>query len=127
MSNLETRIPVAQERLAVETRPVRTGQVRVETRTETVEEIADVELETTEVEVIRCPVDREVDAAPEIRTDGETTIIPVVEEQIVVTRRLILKEEVHIKRRRSVETVQIPVSLRRQQAIVTRASAEEKK
>ena len=62
-------------------------------------------------------IDREVDTAPEIRTDGEVTIIPVVEERIVVKRRVILKEEIHVSRRRSAETVQIPVSLRRQQAV----------
>ena len=81
------------------------------------------ELETTEVDVVRVQIDREVDAAPEIRTDGEVTIIPVVEERIVVKRRLVLKEEIHVSRRRSVETVQIPVSLRRQQAVVTRTNA----
>jgi uncharacterized protein (TIGR02271 family) len=122
---LDTKIPVAEERLAVDTRRVLTGQVRVETRTETVEEIAEAELETTEVDVVRVQIGREVDVAPEIRTDGDVTIIPVVEERIVVSRRLILKEEIHVSRRRTVETVQIPVSLRRQQAIVTRTKPEE--
>jgi stress response protein YsnF len=122
---LDTKIPVAEERLAVDTRRVLTGQVRVETRTETVEEIAEAELETTEVDVVRVQIGREVDVAPEIRTDGDVTIISVVEERIVVSRRLILKEEIHVSRRRTVETVQIPVSLRRQQAIVTRTKPEE--
>lgn len=123
---METKIPVVEERLAVDTRRVATGHVRVETRTETVEDIAEAELESAEVEVIRVPIDREVDVAPEITTDGDVTIIPVVEERIVVERRLILKEEIHVNRRRSVETVQIPVSLRRQQAVVTRTKPEEK-
>ena len=122
---MDTKIPVAEERLAVDTRRVLTGQVRVETCTETVEEIAEAELETTEVDVVRVQIGREVDVAPEIRTDGDVTIISVVEERIVVSRRLILKEEIHVSRRRTVETVQIPVSLRRQQAIVTRTKPEE--
>jgi uncharacterized protein (TIGR02271 family) len=125
MSKVETRIPVTEERLTVETRPVTTGHVRVETRTETVDEIADAELATTEVDIVRVPIDREIDVAPEIRTDGDVTVIPVVEERIVVTRRLVLKEEIHVSRRRSVETVRIPVSLRRQQAVVTRTKPEE--
>ena len=73
------------------------------------------------------PVDREVEAAPEIRTDGDVTIIPVVEERIIVAKQLVLKEEIHIRRRRSVETVQIPVSLRRQQGVVTRRRTTRRK
>ena len=80
------------------------------------DDVAAAELETTEVDAVWVQIDREVDTVPEIRTDGEVTILPVVEERIVVTRGLILKEEIHVSRRRSVETVQIPVSLRRQQA-----------
>jgi hypothetical protein len=36
---------------------------------------------------------RMVETAPEIRTEGDVTILPVVE------KRLILKEELHIRRR----------------------------
>jgi len=125
MSNLDSAIPVAEERLAVATRRVPTGRVRVETRTETVEEVAVAELETSEVEISRVPIDTDVDAAPEIRTDGNVTIIPVVEERIVLTKQLVLKEEIHVRRRQSVESVQIPVSLRRLQAFVTRTNPEE--
>jgi stress response protein YsnF len=125
MSNSETRIPITEEGVEIGTRRVTTGQVRVEIRTQTVEEIAEAALETTGVEVIRVPIDREVDTVPKVRSDGEVTIIPVVEEQVVLTKRLVLKEEIHVRRHRSVETVQVPVSLRRQQAVVTRSSAGE--
>jgi stress response protein YsnF len=75
--------------------------------------------------VIRVPIDREIDTVPEVRTDGEVTIIPVVEERVVLTKRLILREEIHVRRHRSVETVQVPVSLRRQEVVVTRSTLEE--
>jgi uncharacterized protein (TIGR02271 family) len=103
---------------------VPTGQVRVETRTETLQEIAEADLETSEVVVVRVPVDREVDSPPPMRSEGDVTIIPVLEERLVISRRLVLKEEIHIKRRRSVENVQVPVSLRRQHAFVTREAYE---
>jgi uncharacterized protein (TIGR02271 family) len=125
MSNSETRIPITEEHVEIGTRRVTTGQVRIETRTRTVEEIAEAALEATEVEVIRVPIDREVDTVPEVRTDGEVTIIPVVEERVVLTKRLILREEIHVRRHRSVETVQVPVSLRRQEVVVTRSTPEE--
>jgi stress response protein YsnF len=50
------------------------------------------------VEIGRVPVGRPVDTMPPVRQEGDTTIVPVVEEIIVVGRRLILKEEVRIRR-----------------------------
>ena len=70
------------------------------------------------------PIDREVETPPPMRSEGEVTIIPVLEERLVISKRLVLKEEIHIKRRSSVETVQVPVSLRKQHAIVTREAYE---
>jgi uncharacterized protein (TIGR02271 family) len=124
MPNSDVTVPVSEEELTVETRSVPTGQVRVETRTEILQEIAEADLEASEVEVVRVPVDREVETPPPMRSEGEVTIIPVLEEQLVISKRLVLKEEIHIKRRSSVETVQVPVSLRKQHAIVTREAYE---
>jgi uncharacterized protein (TIGR02271 family) len=124
MSDSDVTVPVSEEQLTIETHRVPTGQVRVETRTETLEEIAEADLEASEVEVVRVPVDREVDSPPPMRSEGDVTIIPVLEERLVISRRLVLKEEIHIKRRRSVENVQVPVSLRRQHAFVTREAYE---
>jgi stress response protein YsnF len=37
---------------------------------------------------------------PSIRHEGDTTIVPVLEEVLVVERRLVIKEEIRITRRR---------------------------
>jgi len=118
-------LPVVEEIVSVEKRPVRTGRVRIETVTEAVEDIARAELGVSDVEVTRVPVDREIETVPEIRTEGDVTIVPVVEEVLVVTKRLVLKEEVHITRRQSSQAVEVPVTLRRQRAIVTREGRED--
>ncbi|MFO1142414.1 MAG: YsnF/AvaK domain-containing protein [Amaricoccus sp.] len=125
MSEAEHRIPVTEEVLAVGKRAVTTGTVRVETRTATVEELAEVDLAREEVEVTRVPVGREVDAAPSIRTEGEVTIVPIVEERVFVERRLYLREEIHLRRHRTVETVAVPVELRRQEVRIVRDDAED--
>jgi stress response protein YsnF len=57
---------------------------------------------------------------PAIREEGETIVVPVVEEVLVVERRLVLKEEVRIRRVRSTERHQERVTLRRQEAAVNR-------
>jgi hypothetical protein len=58
-------------------------------------------LYTDVVDVTRVPVNRLVDAHPEVREEGGTIVVPVVEEVIVIEKRLMLKEEVRITRRRS--------------------------
>ena len=47
-------------------------------------------------------------------------IVPVLEEQLVVTTRLILKEEIRITRRSRTEVVREPVQLRSEQAEISR-------
>jgi uncharacterized protein (TIGR02271 family) len=116
----EDIIPVAEETATVGKQQVVTGRVRVQTVTDTVEELAHADLQQETVEVTRVPVDRIVETAPEIRTEGELTIVPVLEEVLVVEKRLVLKEELHIRRRTEAETVEVPVTLRKQRAVVER-------
>jgi stress response protein YsnF len=116
----EEVIPLVEETAVVGKRQVVTGRVRVQTITETIEELARVDMQQETVEVTRVPVDKVVEAAPEIRTEGDVTIVPVLEEVLVVEKRLVLKEELHIRRSVAAETVEVPVTLRKQRAIVER-------
>ena len=77
------------------------------------------------VQIDRIPVDRQVDAVPPIRQEGDTTILSVVEETVVVERRLILKEEIHIRRLHVLERHQEAVILRKQEAVITRIDPHE--
>jgi stress response protein YsnF len=116
----EEIIPVVEETAAIDKRQVVAGRVRVRTVTETVEELAHASVQREDVEVTRVPIDRVVETVPEIRTDGDVTIVPVLEEVLVVEKRLVLKEELHIRRRAKTETVEVPVTLRKQRAVVER-------
>ena len=91
------------------------------TRTEAVDEVVRESLRSEAVGVTRVPVNRELapgEPAPQIRTEGGLTIIPVLEEVLVVEKRLVLREEVHLQRTASAEDVAVPVTLRRQHAEV---------
>ncbi|RYY15982.1 MAG: DUF2382 domain-containing protein, partial [Alphaproteobacteria bacterium] len=55
--------------------------------------------------------------------DG-VTIIPILEEILVVEKRLVLKEEVHVRRTAAAEDVEVPVTLRKQHAVVERVDPE---
>jgi stress response protein YsnF len=123
---LETEevLPLVEETATIQKREVVTGKVRVRTVTDTAEELARATLQSTAVEVTCVPVDQVVDTAPEIRTEGDVTIVPVLEEVLVVTKQLVLKEELHIRRRVESEAVEVPVTLRKQRAVVEREAPD---
>lgn len=45
-----------------------------------------------QVEVTRVPMDIEVAQVPQVRIEGDVTIVPVLEERLVVEKRLFLVE-----------------------------------
>lgn len=108
------------EELAVAKEEVETGRVRVSTRTQEREALVDENLARERVEIETVPVGLRIDAVPQVRQEGDTTIVPIVEEILVVERRLMLKEEIRIKRVRTIERHQEKVILRHQEAVVTR-------
>lgn len=114
----EVVLPLAEERVHVETRERVVGRVRV--RTETRAEDVDVAttLRSSRVEVERVPVDRFVEEAPAVREEAGVTIIPVMEE--VLVRRLLLREELHVRRVEEEREVHETVTLRSQEPVVER-------
>ncbi len=118
-------IPLAEEELRLDKRQVTRGKVRVRTVVDIVDEIARGSLEEETVEVTRVPVDRVVDQAPEVRTEDGVTIVPILEEVLVVEKRLVLKEELHIRKKITTEDVEIPVELRKQRAIIERVPVDD--
>jgi uncharacterized protein (TIGR02271 family) len=121
----EHRIPVIEERARVEKKVVERGVVTIDaTIKERIETISEA-LTHEEVEIRHVPVNVEVDAVPEVRQEGDVVIIPVVEERIVVSKRLVLTEELHVHRRKVSEHASIPVTLRSTDIAVQRESSSE--
>jgi uncharacterized protein (TIGR02271 family) len=116
----EATLPLAAEELSVSKEVRETGRVRVRTHTEEREAWVDETLSGEHVEIETVRVEREVDAAPAVRQEGDTTIIPVVEEVLIVERRLILKEEIRVKRVSTATEHRERVQLRSQQAAIER-------
>ena len=69
-------------------------------------------------------VDRVIETAPAVREEDGVTIIPVVEEQLVVTKRLVLKEEIHLRKVRTTTRATEDVTVRKQRAEVVRLDAD---
>jgi uncharacterized protein (TIGR02271 family) len=123
-SRKDATLPLLAEELSVAKAKRETGRVRVATRTLQREALVDEDLQRERVEIDTVPVGRRIDAVPEIRREGDITIVPVVEEILHVERQLMLKEEVHIRRVRTTERHKEKVTLRHQEAVVTRQSSD---
>ena len=114
-------IPVAAETLTIDRRVVETGRgVRVLKTVSEREQIVDEPLALDEVRVERTPVNRwlEESEIPAVRQEGDVTVVPVLEEVLVTTKRLLLKEEIRVTRvRREIHQPQ-SVVLRTEQVSV---------
>jgi uncharacterized protein (TIGR02271 family) len=117
-------IPLLTEELHVEKRNVATGKIRVRSVVDVVEEVARATLEEQRIEVTRVPIGQEVAEAPSVRTEGDVVIVPVLEEVLVVEKRLVLKEEVHIRRHVAREDFEVPVTLRKQRGVIEHMTAD---
>jgi uncharacterized protein (TIGR02271 family) len=113
-------IPLVEERLSVSKREVESGRVRVRVTVDEREETITEELSRDEVQIDRVPRNVRLTEMPHVRLEGSTTIIPVVEEVVVVEKALVLVEELHIRRGTSSERVEIPVKLRSERASIER-------
>jgi uncharacterized protein (TIGR02271 family) len=121
----ETIIPLYEETLSVTKRQVERGRVRVDVRVVEQEQAIEQTLERNDVEVERVTVDRVVETVPEARQEGDVLIIPIVEEEVVLVKRLVLKEEIHVRKRATQRTEQFTVKLRSEHAEITRDGVRE--
>ena len=116
----EQVLPLVEENIETHRRTVETATVRVRTVLQTREEVARADIYRHAVSVEHVPINREIDEIPLPWEDGDVLVIPVVEEILVVEKRLVLKEELRVRRRREIDHVEQPVTLRSMEAIVER-------
>jgi uncharacterized protein (TIGR02271 family) len=97
-------ISLAEEQVTIGKRRVVTRKVRVNKRVNETQELVDVPLLKEQVEVRHVPVTGWLDAPLSTRQEGDTIIMPIMEEVLVLEKRLRLIEEVHvIKHRRTIQ------------------------
>jgi uncharacterized protein (TIGR02271 family) len=96
--NDDVRVLLLHAEAATLSKRVRKTLVRATRKTSMRDVCVEADLAHDHVVVERVPIGRVVDAAPPIRQEGDVTILPVMEEIVVLERRLVLKEEVHFRR-----------------------------
>lgn len=120
---MQMSFPVMEEDVEVGKRVIDTGRgVRINKTVTEREQVLDEPLLQDRLEVEHVEIGRMVAESdqPQVRYEGDTLVVPVLEEVLVVQKQLLLKEEVRITRRR--EEVRRPetVILRSEQVQVER-------
>lgn len=116
-------VPMLEEMIQVRKQMVDTANVHIIKTVHEHEETIAEPLKKETVEVTRVPIERVVDTVVPPREEGNTIIVPVYEERLVVQKQLFLKEELHITRQSRVDReAQQTVTLRREEVAVERQS-----
>jgi uncharacterized protein (TIGR02271 family) len=113
-------VPVIAEQLEVQKRMVEAGGVRIRKTVTEREEVVDEPLMREEVQVKRVPVNKVVDGPVPVRHVGDTMIVSLLEEVLVVEKRLMVKEELHITKEQVESYRPQRVLLRTEEATVER-------
>lgn len=114
-------IPVVEERLEVSRERVETGRVRITKSVEAREVVVDDPLKRESVRVEHLPINQVVTGAvPQVREEGDVTVIPILEERVVTRTELVLVEEVRIHRDHSEYHNPQRVTLRKEVVAVER-------
>lgn len=118
-------IPVIVEEAQVNKKRTDTARVLIHKKVREHEQVVDETSFRDRVDVEHVKINRPVDAPPKVRFEGETMIIPVLEEVLVVQKRLVLREEVRVTRRR--ETTRSPqrINLRAEEVEVERLEPDQ--
>jgi uncharacterized protein (TIGR02271 family) len=118
----ELVIPVIEEEASVRVERTPLGKVRIRKTVHTHDEQVPGPLYDERVHVERRVVNREVESPPAVRHDGDTMIIPVVEE--VIVKRYLLKEEILVTKERIARQGPQTITLRSEAVDVERVKSD---
>jgi uncharacterized protein (TIGR02271 family) len=113
-------LPVTQEDLTVGKQRVETGSVKIHKSVQERVEVVDEALQSEEVDVERVTINRPIDEPPAVRHEGDILIIPLLEEVLFVEKRLVLREEIRIKKVQKEIRAPQQVTLRQEQVEIER-------
>jgi uncharacterized protein (TIGR02271 family) len=108
----ELRVQRTEEELAAGTREREAGQLKVRKRVRTDRERIEVPTRHEEVSVERVPVEGE---ASEAEIGDDEVVVPVTEEEVVVGKRPVVKEEVRVRKDVVSDTETVEEDVRREE------------
>jgi uncharacterized protein (TIGR02271 family) len=111
----EVRVQRSEEELRVGTRERKAGSIRVRKRVRTDREHIEVPTRHEEVTVERVPVEGE---ATEAQIGEDEVVVPVTEEEVVVEKRAVAKEEIRLRKDVVEDTEVVEEDVRREEVEV---------
>lgn len=124
-ASAENRFYVVEENPLIRKKRVETGEVKVKKSVSEKMKSVSVPLQSEEVVIERVPVDQVFDSAQSNRQEGDTWIIPVQEEILVVEKKVLVREEVRISTRKSIQEKEVLMSLRSEEIRIDRKGLKE--
>ena len=119
-------IPVIEEQVQIDKKVVESGSVRITNVVSEQEVPVDIPLIQEEHDIQRIPVNQYVETLPPpVRYEGDTMIIPVVREVLVVEKRLLLVEELHVTKSQVQKQETQYITLRKEEVIVERLAPDQ--
>lgn len=113
--NSSEKISIVKEEVAFGKKEVERGRHIFRKEVSEREVPAEVELRSDKFDIQRVPKNEEVDFIPEIRQEGDVTIIPVVKEVPVVVKKLMLVEEIIITKTTEAHTETVNAFVREEE------------
>jgi uncharacterized protein (TIGR02271 family) len=120
VTNEKHVIPVIQEQLHITKQVIESGTISISKKI--IEENYDAELSVYHEDLVveRIAKNEYIEGdLPKIRTDGDTTIIPVIKE--IIIKRIMLIEELHITKRKTDALVPVHEVLRKEEITISRS------
>jgi uncharacterized protein (TIGR02271 family) len=117
----DLRVQRSEEELRAGVREREAGQVKVKKSVRTEREIVRVPKRREEVEIERVPVEgeaREASGATESDIGEQEVVVQVFEEEVVVTKRVVLKEEIRLRKKVVEDEETVEVDLRKEEVEV---------
>ncbi len=118
----EIVIPVLEEELHIDKEVIESGKIRIIKKVNEEKSTVEVPIKHTEVSVERRPKNEYVDVNHQaIRYEGDTMIVSVLKEVVVVQKKILLVEELHINKTQHKEIHTEEVTLKSEQVSVERS------
>ena len=122
----DLRVQRSEEELRADVREREAGQVNVKKSVRTEREVVRVPKRREEVVIERMPVDgeaREASTATVTDIGEDEVVLQVFEEEVVVSKRVVLKEEIRLRKRVVQDEETVEVDLRKEEVEIDEQSA----
>lgn len=116
------RFDVIHEQVQIDKKVVETSVVQLTKKVSEDRQVIDLPSSREEITVERVARNQYVETPPSVRYEGDTMIIPVLQEVIVTQKKILLVEEVYVTKHRVHEHRSEEVVLRKETVVVERKS-----